>query len=94
MFWIQLPYLLRRHKKQLSCISLSTAPSRGSYSVVWVAAGTSSRNSWVTLAGEGAGEGGVVGVLDREEWWEYWRGRSGGGAAEGEVVGVLERDWC
>ena len=60
MFWIQLPYLLRRHKKQLSCISLSTAPSRGSYSVVWVAAGTSSRNSWVTLAGEGAGEGGVV----------------------------------
>ena len=48
----------------------------------------------MTLAGEGAGEGGVVGMLDREEWWEYWRGRSGGGAAEGEVVGVLERDWC
>ena len=92
MFWIQLPYLLRRHKKQLSCINLSTAPSRGSYSVVWAFAGTSSRNSWVTLAGESAAEGVVVGVLEREEWWGCCRGRSGGGAAEGGVVRVLDRE--
>jgi hypothetical protein len=36
--------------------------------------------------GESTGEGGVVGVLEREE---CWRGRS---AAEGAVVGVLERE--
>ena len=37
----------------------------------------------MTLAGESAAEGVVVGVLVREEWW---------GAAEGGVLGVLQRE--
>ena len=44
------------------------------------------------MAGESAGEGGVVGVLVREEWWGCCRGRSVEGAAEGGVVGVLVRE--
>jgi hypothetical protein len=47
---------------------------------------------WRGRSGGGAGEGGVVGVLEREEWWGCCRGRSGGGDAEGGVAGVLQRE--
>ena len=49
------------------------------------------KGSFLMRSGEGAGEGGVVGV-QREEWWACCRGRRGGGAAEGVVLGVLVRE--